>query len=121
MYLSLSAIMLSCTAIAHRQSSMSLLELATYVGLMGTGLGPLYSQTMMTLEEIVPIGKRAAGVLYVCHTTGFLVISWGLGQAADEHPYLPFLLCAIAAALLIIGFGAFAMMHNSICRLLVKK
>ncbi len=110
----------SCAAIVHRQSSMGFPELAVYVGVLGTGLGPLYSQTMMALEELVPVTKRASGVLYVYHTIGFLIIPWGLGQVADQHPYLLFTLCAVAAGLLVVCFAVLALLQNQIRKLVGK-
>ncbi len=80
--------LISFAVIVHRQSSMDFSELAVFVGILGTGLGPLYSQTLMVLEELVPVTKNATGVLYVYDTIGFMIIPWGLGQVADEHPYL---------------------------------
>ncbi len=113
--------LLSCVAVVYRQSAMSPLELMGYVGLLGAGVGPLYSQTIMSLEEIMPIDKRSAGILYVYHTFGFIVIPWGLGQVADERPYLLFGLCAVAATLLIIIFGVLATLQNVIRKRLAKQ
>ncbi len=97
-----------------KQSSMSKWELMICVGVMGCGVGPLYSLTMMNLEEYLPVDSRASGVLYVFHNAGFLTVPWALGQIVDEHPYMLFAACIVSVSMMMVALLVLSMFRARI-------
>ncbi len=89
-YVYLGLIILAGAAILWRRDDMTLSEVSTYVGVIGLGMGPLYSTTMLVFEHHSPVTSQIVGLVYVADNIRDILLPWTVGQFMDEHPLVLF-------------------------------